>query len=34
MKLVEEIIKRENIDMKTEEGRQKLLKIIQDMGKK
>lgn len=32
--LIEEIIKREKIDMKTEEGRQKLLKIIQDMGKK
>lgn len=34
MNLIEEIIKRENIDMKTKEGQQKLLKIIQDMGKK
>ena len=31
--LIEDIIKRENIDMKTEEGRQKLFKIIQDMAK-
>ena len=30
---MQEIIKRENIDMKTEEGRQKLLKIVQEMGK-
>lgn len=32
--LLEEIIKRNNIDMSTEEGRQKLLKIVEDMGKK
>ena len=31
--LMEEIIKRENIDMKTKEGQQKLLKILQDLGK-
>jgi hypothetical protein len=31
--LMEEIIKRENLDMKTKEGQQKLLKIIQDMAK-
>lgn len=27
-------VNREKIDMKTQEGQQKLLKIIQDMGKK
>jgi hypothetical protein len=32
--LMEEIIKRENLDMKTKEGQEKLLKIIQDMAKK
>ncbi len=32
--LIEEIIKRENLDMKTKEGQEKLLKIIQDMAKK
>jgi hypothetical protein len=31
--LMEEIIKRENLDMKTKEGQEKLLKIIQDMAK-
>jgi len=31
--LMEEIIKREKIDMKTKEGRDKLLKIIQEMAK-
>jgi len=33
LNLMEEIIKQENIDMKTKEGQQKLLKILQDMGK-
>jgi hypothetical protein len=31
VKLMEEIIKREKIDMKTKEGQQNLLKILQDM---
>ena len=31
IKLMDEIIKREKIDMKTKEGQQKLLKILQDM---
>ena len=32
-KIMEEIIKREKLDMKTKEGQQKLLRIIQDMAK-
>lgn len=32
--LIEEIIKRENINMKTQEGQEKLLKILQDLGGK
>jgi hypothetical protein len=32
--LVEEIIKRENLDMKTKEGQQKLLKILQELSGK
>lgn len=31
IKLMDEIIKREKIDMKTKEGQQKLLNILQDM---
>ena len=32
--MMQEIIERENIDIKTKEGQQKLLKILQDMAKK
>jgi predicted DNA-binding protein YlxM (UPF0122 family) len=33
-KLIEKLIKKGKIDMKTKEGRDKLLKMLQDMGKK
>jgi hypothetical protein len=32
--LIEEIIKKENLDMKTKEGQEKLLKILQELSGK